>query len=111
MKEEALPNKTGFLAKLQEKWELNSIYQVFIVLLVFSLTGSTVVMVRKIFFEWIGFDETTSMWLKTVTYIAFVMPAYQILLLVYGFLFGQFSFFWNKEKKMVSRMKKVFVRK
>ncbi|WPP52093.1 DUF6787 family protein [Catalinimonas niigatensis] len=111
MKEEAIQTKTGFLARLQEKWALNSIYQVLIVLLVFSLTGSTVVFIRKAFFGWIGFDETTSMWLKTITYIAFVMPAYQILLLAYGALFGQFTFFWNKEKKMLSKIKKLFVRK
>ncbi|MEK6476932.1 DUF6787 family protein [Catalinimonas sp. 4WD22] len=109
MKEEVIETKTGFLARLQEKWALNSIYQVLIVLLVFSLTGSTVVFVRKAFFGWIGFDETTSMWLKTITYIAFVMPAYQFLLLFYGAIFGQFTFFWNKEKKMLKRIQKVFV--
>lgn len=111
MKEEAIQTKTGFLARLQEKWALNSIYQVLIVLLVFSLTGSTVVFLRKAFFGWIGFDEATSMWLKMLAYIAFVMPAYQFLLLFYGAIFGQFTFFWNKEKKMLSRMKKVFVRR
>lgn len=111
MKEEAIQSKPGFLGRLQEKWALNSIYQVLIVLLVFSLTGSTVVFVRKAFFGWIGFDETTSMWMKTVTYIAFVMPAYQFLLLFYGAIFGQFTFFWNKEKKMLQRIQKVFVSK
>lgn len=111
MEEPVAETKTGVLSRLQEKWQLESILQVMIVLLVFSLTGSTVVMVRKAFFSWIGFDEATSMWLKTITYIAFVMPAYQILLLGYGALFGQFRFFWNKEKKMLSRIKKVFIRK
>ena len=101
-KTEELP--LGWLAQLQSKWELNSITQVLIVLLVFSLTGSTVVFLRKALFGWVGFDETTSMWLKTITYIAFVMPAYQLLLLGYGALFGQFRFFWNKEKKLLQRM-------
>lgn len=111
MEEPVADTKTGVLSRLQAKWKLESALQVIIVLLVFSLTGSTVVMVRKVFFSWIGFDETTSLWLKTITYIAFVMPAYQILLLGYGALFGQFTFFWNKEKKMFSRMKKMFIRK
>lgn len=111
MEEPVAETKTGVLSRLQEKWKLESVLQVVIVLLVFSLTGSTVVMIRKMFFSWIGFDETTSLWLKTITYIAFVMPAYQVLLLAYGALFGQFAFFWNKEKKMFSRIKQVFVRK
>lgn len=111
MKDEAITTKTGFLGKLQDKWELNSAYQVIIVLLVFSLTGSTVVFLRKSLFGLIGFDETTNFWIKTITYIAFVMPAYQVLLLGYGALFGQFRFFWNKEKKMLQRIGKLFNRK
>lgn len=111
MKDSAAETKTGVLARLQEKWKLESALQVVIVLLVFSLTGSTVVMLRKAFFGWIGFDDTTSLWLKTLAYIAFVMPAYQVLLLGYGALFGQFTFFWNKEKKMLSRIKKLFTGK
>jgi hypothetical protein len=108
MKEEVIETKSGFLGKLQDKWELNSAYQVIIVLLVFSLTGSTVVFLRKSLFSLIGFDEATDFWLKTITYIAFVMPAYQVLLLGYGALFGQFAFFWNKEKKMLKKIKSLF---
>ncbi len=110
MKETLAETKTGVLARLQEKWKLESALQVVIVLLVFSLTGSTVVMIRKAFFAWMGFDATTSLWLKTFAYIAFIMPAYQILLLGYGALFGQFSFFWRKEKKLFAKIKKVLVR-
>lgn len=108
MKESVVKSGTGIFSRLQKKWQLNSILQVIIVLVVFSLTGSTVVILRKTFFSWIGFDETTSLWLKTITYLAFIMPAYQILLLGYGALFGQFNFFWNKEKKMLSRIKRLF---
>lgn len=110
MKEEVIETKSGFLGKLQDKWELNSAYQVIIVLLVFSLTGSTVVFMRKALFGFIGFDETTHFWIKTITYIAFVMPAYQVLLLAYGALFGQFRFFWNKEKKMLRRIRGIFIK-
>lgn len=111
MKESVAQTKSGLLSRLQDKWKLDSALQVVIVLLVFSLTGSTVVILRKALFGVLGFDETTSMWLKTVTYIAFIIPSYQILLLAYGTLFGQFAFFWNKEKKMLAGIKKAFSRK
>ncbi len=91
----------GWLARLQGKWKLKSITQVLIILLVFSLTGSTVIFLRKALFGWVGFDEMTPWWLKTITYIAFMMPAYQLLLLGYGALLGQFRFFWEKEKKLL----------
>lgn len=93
--------KATVLTRLQAKWGLDSLVQVIAVLVVFSLAGSSVVFLRKTFFGFLGFDENTSIWVKTITYILFVFPAYQILLLTYGFILGQFSFFWEKEKKMV----------
>lgn len=101
----------SFLDKLKTKWQLDSMLQVIAVLAVFTLTGSTVVYIRKFLFAFLEFDEATPFWLKTVTYLLFVFPAYQVMLLVYGFALGQFSFFWEKEKKMLSRMSSLFRRK
>ncbi|MGB0524191.1 MAG: DUF6787 family protein [Flammeovirgaceae bacterium] len=93
--------KVSWLIRLQEKWQLKNMWQVVAVLITFSLAGSSVVFCRKILFDLLGFDATSPFWLKTVTYLALVFPLYQILLLSYGFLLGQFSFFWEKEKKML----------
>jgi hypothetical protein len=38
-----------------------------------------------------------------------IFPIYQILLVFVGFIFGQFSFFWNFEKKMLERLKLGFI--
>ncbi|WP_017729981.1 DUF6787 family protein [Nafulsella turpanensis] len=101
----------SFLNKLKAKWQLDSLVQVLAVLAVFALTGSTVVYIRKFLFAFLEFGEATPFWLKAVTYILFVFPAYQLLLLAYGFLLGQFRFFWEKEKKMLSRMGRLFQKK
>lgn len=90
----------SFLYRLKAKWGLENLFQVIMVLLVFAITGTTVVFLRKTLFELLGFDESSSFWLKSFVYILFVFPAYQGLLLLYGSLFGQFHFFWNKEKKL-----------
>ena len=108
---QTLTARGGFLYRLKDKWGLQSLVQVVAVLLVFTLTGSTVVLIRKFLFTAIGFDDTTPFWLKTITYLLFVMPFYQVLLLGYGFLLGQFSFFWEKEKKLVRRIGKLFRRR
>ena len=100
----------NFVEKLKIKWGLESIFQVIIILLVFSVTGTTVVFLRETLFGWLGFDENTDLWIKTIAYILFMLPAYQTLLLFYGSLFGQFEFFWNKEKKLFRFIKKLFVR-
>lgn len=101
----------NFIEKLKIKWGLESVFQVIIILLVFSITGSTVVYLRKFLFGVLGFDESTALWLKTVTYILFVFPAYQLLILGYGALFGQFDFFWKKEKKLFHTIKRLFSKK
>ena len=101
----------SFLQKLQSKWQLDSLVQVMAVLAVFTLTGSSVVYIRKFLFAFLEYNDATPFWLKTVTYLLFVFPAYQVLLLAYGFLFGQFRFFWEKEKKMVKRMLSPFRKK
>lgn len=102
---------TSFLNKLKAKWQLDSLLQVVAVLAVFTLTGSTVVCIRKFLFEFLGYGEATPFWLKTLTYLMFIFPAYQLMLLGYGFLFGQFRFFWEKEKKMARRIVGPFRRK
>jgi hypothetical protein len=108
MTEKNVQRDSTFLQKLQDKWKLKSLFQVIMVLIVFSLTGMTVVLVRPLVFNWFGFTELTPFWLKTITYILLIFPMYQILILVYGALLGQFSFFWEKEKKLFNFITKPF---
>lgn len=105
---QTLTAKGNFLYRLKDKWGLQNLVQVVAVLAVFTLTGSTVLYIRKFLFAGLGFDETTPFWLKTVSYLLFVMPFYQVLLLTYGFLLGQFAFFWEKEKKLARAIGKLF---
>jgi hypothetical protein len=79
-----------------------------LIFLIFSLAGSSVVGFRKLFFILVGIEDDTALWIKTITYILFIFPAYQLLLLIYGFLLGQFGFFWEKEKKLFKAIAKRF---
>ena len=92
----------GFMDKLMQRWGVGSLPRVVLIMVAFSLAGMSVVVLRKSFFNWLGYTEHTASWLKTITYILFIFPAYQIMLLIYGTLLGQFSFFWEKEKKIIS---------
>ncbi len=90
--------------RLKEKWELDSMTQLWAILAVFTLAGSSVVWCRKGLFWLLSYTEDTPFWLKTITYIVFIFPTYQLLLLFYGFILGQFNFFWKKEKKLFARV-------
>lgn len=108
MTEKQVKTKESFLEKLKRKWGLKSLFQVIMVLIVFSLTGMTVVLIRPVIFSWFGFDDQTKFITKFITYILLIFPMYQILILIYGALLGQFSFFWQKEKKLISAISKAF---
>ena len=95
---------------MQEKWGVSPL-QVVLILIVFALTGSSVVAIRKPLFELLGIHDTEPLWLKTVLYLIFVFPLYQVMLLMYGFLFGQFRFFWEKEKRLFRLITRPFRRK
>ena len=86
--------------KLKDKWGIHSNWQLGAILLVFTLAGPTVVFIKAWYFGILGFDENTRVITKTIAYLLFIFPAYQALLLAYGFLFGQFKFFWEKEKAL-----------
>jgi hypothetical protein len=91
--------------KLKEKWGITSNFQIIIILLVFSITGSIAVWIAKPVLNLIGLDkEVVSPWLFWPIRIFIIFPIYQILIVIIGTLFGQFKFFWSFEKKMLVRL-------
>ncbi|EIM74079.1 hypothetical protein A3SI_16657 [Nitritalea halalkaliphila LW7] len=93
-----------FMTRLKEKWGLKSMWQVVLILLVFALTGTTVLLIKQPLLQFLGVDMSQGGAWKTVLYLLFVLPLYQLILLFYGALLGQFSFFWEKEKALFRRI-------
>jgi len=91
--------------RFKMKWNIKSNFQLVIVLVVFAVTGSSTLYVKKGIFYLIGITDQTDLWLKTLLYILIIFPVYNVMLLVVGFLFGQFKFAWEFEKKMFGRFK------
>jgi len=97
----------SYIKRLKEKWNIQTGFQLVIVLIVFSCTGFTVLYLKKPYNAWLD-DNGGSSTLTTIIYVICILPIYNVILLCYGFLFGQFAFFWNYEKKMWGR---IFVKK
>ena len=92
------------MKKLKEKWNIQSNFQLVIIFIVFSITGALAVTIAKPILNMIGLDSNnTSLWIYVPLRIIIIFPLYQILIIVVGTIFGQFSFFWNFEKKMLKR--------
>lgn len=94
--------KKSWINKLQDRWEVSA-FQVFIILIVFACTGFTIMFLKKPIVGFFTHDGETPFLFSTLYYIL-ILPVYNIVLLIYGTLFGQFSFFWNFEKRMFNRM-------
>ena len=91
--------------RLKEKWGITSNFQIIIILLVFSITGSIAVWIARPVLSLVGLDkETVSSWLFWPIRIFIIFPIYQVLIVIIGALFGQFKFFWAFEKKMLVRL-------
>lgn len=93
------------LQKLKNRWQIKNNYQLILILITFSVTGSLSIMVRRPIFEYLGIDATTSLWVKIPMSILIITPSYQVLLIIVGSILGQFKFFWAFEKKMLSRFR------
>ncbi len=93
------------LDKLKKRWNIESNFQVVILLFVFAIAGSSTLYARKGIFFLLGVTADTSLWLKVPLYILVIFPAYQIIFLIVGALFGQFKFVWEFEKKVFARFR------
>lgn len=92
--------------QLQGLWGVSA-NQVFIILFVFALTGTTVLLLKHPVVNFFSEENNTPL-LFSILYYILILPIYNIILLGYGFIFGQFRFFWNFEKKMLKRMSSRF---
>jgi peptide-methionine (S)-S-oxide reductase len=90
--------------RLKKRWNIDSNIQLVLILIVFSLTGMATLWVRKAIWPFLGMVPETSLWIKVPMYVIVIFPIYQILQLIIAFIFGQFTFFWEFEKKMFRRI-------
>ena len=91
--------------KLSTKWKVTYRWEMIAIFLVFAVTGSTS---ARISGPLINFLDIENIVQNKVIYwilrILIIFPIYQLLLVLVGWIFGQFKFFWAFEKKMLRRM-------
>ncbi len=91
--------------KLKKKWGLESNFQVVMILLVFSITGSIAVRIAGPVLTYFNVHrESMNPFIFWPIRILIIFPIYQFMLLIVGTLLGQFKFFWAFQKKTVGRM-------
>lgn len=93
------------MKKLKERWGIHSNVQLFLILVVFAINGSFAAWVADPVTHFFGLEKgVTNGWIYWPLRILLIFPIYQLTLPLVGFVFGQFKFFWNFEKKFLSRL-------
>ena len=90
--------------KLEGKWVVEQRWEMIRIFIVFAITGSSSVLIGRPIIRLLGI--TTENLNPVIYYALFIVISlifYQILLVAFGWLFGQFNFFWHFEKKMLKR--------
>lgn len=94
-----------FINKLEKKWIVNQRWELIRIFLIFALTGSSSVIVGRPFIKLLGVSkDNLHISVYYALFIVISLVFYQILLLLWGWILGQFDFFWRFEKKMLKRL-------
>jgi uncharacterized integral membrane protein len=90
------------MSNFKTRWGITSNIQLVVIIIVFAVTGSTSAYLSKPILHWLGLNKgDVSNGIYYPLYIILIFPVYQVLLVCFGFLAGQFKFFWAFEKKML----------
>lgn len=92
----------GLMQRLEKRWGVGP-WRVVLILLVFACTGFTVLYLKCPIVGYFTDDGDPSLFFS-VAYYVLILPIYNVLLLLYGALFGQFKFFWAFEKRFLARI-------
>jgi hypothetical protein len=94
-----------WVKKLQQRWKLEHINDVWYVLLAFALTGFSVMGLRELIF---GYFELEKTFFFSLIYYILIFPIYNLILLIWGGILGKFQFFWSFEKRIFGRIFRKF---
>ena len=93
-------------ARLQKRWGVSTRDMV-VILIVFAITGMTVLRLSRYVVEaLIGSDAPS--WQYWTVKLLVIVPMYEVLLLSIGILFGQRRFFVEKQKRLLRFLTRPF---
>jgi|MEHZ01.6.fsa_nt_MEHZ011625175.1_8 hypothetical protein len=94
------------LDKILNLFKVKSLYQLIVVFIVFAITGSLSLYLSNPIINSLNFNFLIE--IKILFYVVrliILFLTYQLLLIIIGSIFGQFSYFWNFEKKIINRFR------
>ena len=100
------------MEKIRSFFKVDSNFQLLIINIVFALTGTSALFFADYILNILLINQDNyGNFLYWLTRIILILPIYQLLLIIFGFLFGQFEYFWRMEKKTIRRISEIFIKK
>ena len=94
------------IEKLVNKFKANSIRHLFIIFIIFALSGSGSLFLSSPILIVLGLDKLITFYpLYIFVRIILIIPIYQFILIIIASLFGEFDYFWKFEKKFLQRLR------
>jgi hypothetical protein len=97
-------------SRIKTKWNIQSDRDYWLIMLSYSLAGMFILPAKKFVFHLVGINDHTPFWVVALVYIPLIPPVYQMGLLFFGSLLGQFDFVWGQAKKRGQLIKRIFGR-
>tara|TARA_B100001175_G_scaffold56301_1_gene45366 strand:+ start:2887 stop:3429 length:543 start_codon:yes stop_codon:yes gene_type:complete len=92
------------IIKLENKWIVDQRWELIRIFIVFAITGSSSMLISRPVVKLIDSSfKNLNIFFYWFIFIFVSLTFYQILLIFWGWLLGQFEFFWKFEKKMLKR--------
>ncbi|MBK85795.1 MAG: hypothetical protein CMC86_01160 [Flavobacteriaceae bacterium] len=92
------------ILKLENKWIVEERWELIRIFIVFAITGSSSMLISRPVVKLIDSSfKNLSTFVYWFIFIFVSLIFYQILLIFWGWVLGQFEFFWKFEKKMLKR--------
>ena len=85
--------------RIKTKWNIESDKDYWLIMLAYSMAGMFILPVKKMVFHLVGINDHTPFWVVVLVYIPLIPPVYQMGLLFFGTILGQFNFVWGQAKK------------
>jgi hypothetical protein len=100
------------MQKIRSFFKVDSNFQLIMINIVFALTGTSSLFFADYILNILLINQDSyGNFLYWLTRIILILPIYQILLIIFGSLFGQFKYFWSMEKKTIRKISLIFTKK
>ena len=94
------------IEKLVNKFKANSIRHLFVIFIIFALSGLGSLIISSPILIALGLEKLITFYpLYIFVRIILIIPIYQFILIVIASLFGEFDYFWKFEKKFLQRLR------